>query len=359
MRVVIDAMGSPDRSGGMNLYARELVASWASGHLDDALIVIAGPWAAEAFAGHPNIEVHVVRNGSVLARAWTQLVSSALVFHLSHADALLSLSPLASPLVPARHRAVVVHDWRHKSRPDEFGIAQRWYRLLWRWSANTAGTTIAISDRTAAQTRRHARPRDLIVVENGGDHPRRWPAVRRRPEDDVTVVTYGHLPNKRPENVIRAISLVPEVTLWVLGARGRYRESLEQLATSSGVAHRVRLPGYVPDQEYHRILATASAVVLNSSCEGFGLPVVEAGYFGIPVIAASDSGLRSIHGHAVRVATPDPHSIAAAVRAAVREAPGNAAPVRSWARCAEETRAAVAAAYAPPTAAETADGRRS
>ncbi|MCR2784790.1 MULTISPECIES: glycosyltransferase [unclassified Microbacterium] len=347
MRVVIDAMGSPDRSGGMNLYARELVASWAAGNPDDAITVIAGPWAADAFVGHPNIAVRVVRSGSSAARAWTQLVSSGVVFHRSRADALVSLSPLASPLVPARHRAVVVHDWRHESRPGEFGVAQRWYRRLWRWSARTAGTTIAISDRTAAESRRHARPRRLVVVENGADHPRRWRAVVRRPGDEVTLVTYGHLPNKRPEAVIRALALVPDGTLWVLGAQGRYRQSLEQLAASCGIAHRVRLPGFVPDQEYHRLLATASAVVLNSSDEGFGFPVVEAGYFGIPVIAAADSGLHTIHGRAVRVSAPDPRSIAEAILAAVRDAPGHATAARSWARCAEETRAAVAGGSRP------------
>ncbi len=357
MRIVIDAMGSPAGSGGMHLYARELVTAWADTHPDDALTVIAGPWAADAFAAHANVSVHVVPSVSATARAWTQLVSSALVYRRSRAEALLSLSPIASPLVPAARRTVVVHDWRHESRPTEFPLVQRLYRRLWRWSAGAAGTTIAISEKTAAETRRRARPRHLVVVENGGDHPRRWVAAPTR-DGGTNLVTYGHLPNKRPEAVIRAIAAMPDLTLWVLGAHGSYRESLRELAASYRVAHRVRLPGYVSDRSYQRIVASASAIVLNSSDEGFGLPVVEAAYFGIPVVVASDSGLAAIHGPDVHVSDPDPQSIADAVTAALREAPRHPRPVRPWALCAHETRAAVDAALPRTSRAPAVAGSR-
>ena len=348
MRIVIDAMGSPAGSGGMNLYAREVVGAWAEAHPGDGIIVVGGPWAADAFATHANVSVHVVPSVSPVARAWTQLVSSAIVFRRSRADALLSLSPVASPLVPRARRAVVVHDWRHENHPAEFPLVQRLYRRLWRWSAGSAGTTVAISEKTAAETRDRVRPRRLVVVENGGDHPRRWhtaPASAR----GVNVVTYGHLPNKRPEAVIRAVAAMPDVTLWVLGAVDEYRESLRELAARYRVTHRVRLPGYVSDRSYQRIVASAAALVLNSSDEGFGLPVVEAAYFGIPVVVASDSGLAAIHPGAVHVSDPDPQSIADAVTAALREEPRRPRRVRPWADCAREARAAVEASLPRPS----------
>lgn len=343
MRVLIDAMGAPEDSGGMNVYARELIASWAEAYVDDELIVVAGPWADKAFADNPNVAVHAVVGRATVTRTWTQLVMSGVRYRVHRAEALLSVTAIASPLVPARRRAVTIHDWRHRTRPAEFGAAQRMYRGLWRISVRRAGTTIAISEKTGHETLRFAGARRLVVVENGGDHPRRWPAVERRTDGSPTVLTYGHLPNKRPEAVIRAMALLQDqdARLIVLGATGAYRDSLRRLAESCGVAARVDLPGFVPEADYRGLLSTAGVVVLNSSDEGFGLPVVEAEYFGIPVVAAADSGLPSIHPDRLIVADPGATSLAVAIGEALTTGGRSFPPRPSWRQTASAIREAL------------------
>lgn len=339
MRVVIDAMGTPAQSGGMNLYARELVTAWSDSFPDDAITVVGGRWANTAYAQLTNVDVRVVEGQGVASRLRTQVLTSGRIARRADADALLSLSPMVSPLMPRRRRAAVVHDWRHIRRPQEFGAAQRLYRRLWERSLKSAGVVVAISEKTARETLDRLVPRELIVIPNGGDHPRGW--ARATPHTGRPfILTYGHFRNKRPEAVIDALAaLSNEVELVVLGAAGEYRQSLVERAGAAQVGDRVRLPGYVAEDEYRRLVQQASVLVLNSSDEGFGLPASEAAYFGTPVVVASDSGLAEIHGASVIESAPDPISLAAAVNRALSAPAGPRSGGSTWAECATAIRA--------------------
>jgi glycosyltransferase involved in cell wall biosynthesis len=54
--------------------------------------------------------------------------------------------------------------------------------------------------------------------------------------------------------------------------------------------------GYLPDPDYQRLFTSASAVLMLSTFEGFGLPVVEAMRRGIHVIASRDAALQEAGG---------------------------------------------------------------
>nr|WP_281362161.1 glycosyltransferase family 4 protein [Cellulomonas humilata] len=236
----------------------------------------------------------------------------------------------------------VVHDWRHVKNPQEFSRAQRLYRQLWSASVRWAGCVAVISRKTGAETQAinpGARP---VVVENGRDHPRRWGAVGRT-GGPPALVTFGHHPNKRPEMVIDALSDSAELrhadaTLTVLGARGDYATALRGRAEAAGIGDAVKLPGFVEPATYEATIAGADVVVLASSDEGFGLPVAEAQFFGVPVVVASDSGLDDIHRGLI-VSAPDPERLSSALELAVGQGvqPG-ARDIRTWAQTARELR---------------------
>lgn len=76
----------------------------------------------------------------------------------------------------------------------------------------------------------------------------------------------------------------------------------QALATTLGIADRVRFPGYerdTTDQEVEDLFATATALVHPSLFEGFGLPVVEAMRRGVPVAASDHTALPEVGGDAV------------------------------------------------------------
>jgi glycosyltransferase involved in cell wall biosynthesis len=105
-------------------------------------------------------------------------------------------------------------------------------------------------------------------------------------------------------------------------------------------------PGFLGDDLLPAVVAGASALVLPSLDEGFGLPVLEALSAGTPVVASDLPVLREVGGAVVTYAEAgDPAAFAAALQQ-VLDDPGDPALRRThssaftWARCAEATRAA-------------------
>jgi glycosyltransferase involved in cell wall biosynthesis len=72
----------------------------------------------------------------------------------------------------------------------------------------------------------------------------------------------------------------PEATLEVIGRRG-WGDDWTTLSAMPGVT----LHGYLPDQEATAVLDRADALISTSHEEGLGLPLLEAQYGGLPVIA--------------------------------------------------------------------------
>jgi glycosyltransferase involved in cell wall biosynthesis len=335
----------------MNLYAREVVRGWSESYPDDKIFVVGDSWVSDAFADLENVAVTVLRSRNVLARFLAQIVGVAFVFWRRRGDYLLSLSSVVSPVIAPSKTSVVIHDWRHKVRPEEFGRGQRLYRRLWEYCISHASLTIAISDKTARETRRWARPRAMVVIANGGDHPRRWRKRDATPAGPASITTFGHFRNKRPELAVSALALIRETgqdaRLTILGANGAHRDELRRLSEDLGVSESVDTPGFVDEFAYEQVIQSSAVLSLLSSDEGYGLPVVEARYFGVPVVVTTDGGLSEIHGDAVIAVEPEPAAIGAEIiRLLSRVGPGaeGERSVRSWADCVSEIRAAICAA---------------
>lgn len=309
MKVVIDCLGADAKSGGMRLHASQIVASWSEAFPSDRLIVVGPPWARKEFAHLLNVRIVVWPNEHAASRAFGQLVVSALVFVLTQAQFLVSLSPVVSLLVPSRSKVCFQHDWRHLRNPHEFELLRRFYRKLWALSASRSLFNACISEKAMAETAEFAPGSRTVLVENGWDHARNWDVAEV--SGDPYFVTFGHHTNKRPHLVVEAISHMPHETrrgLTVLGTKdnGRF---LNRLATQLGVEGFVDARGFVSDAEYRSVVSNSFGVVLASSDEGFGLPLAEAAYLGKVAITTSDSGISSIFPAAL-VAHPSPESLA-------------------------------------------------
>ncbi|OEI68254.1 hypothetical protein Cus16_1925 [Curtobacterium sp. ER1/6] len=332
MKVLVDALGAAVGSGGMRLFAEEVVLSWVETYPEDELVVLAEDWSAAA--GSERVAVVPWRAGDILHRAVGQLVVAPVVARRHRVDCYLSLSPVLSPLAPRQSAANVVHDWRHLRRPEGIGRAQRLYRRLWAWSVARAAVTFTVSAKTARETAEVVPTAAVVVNENGRDHARRWPTVPGAGDRyEPYVVTYGHQTNKRPDLVIRAVARIPareRPHLVVLGTAGWLRDELSALARDAGIGTTCSFPGFVEECEYQRLVAGASAVVLASSDEGFGLPIAEACYIGVPAVICDDSGVAELHPGAL-VARPEAGDLAAQIRAALRSGtPTDSRTVRSW-----------------------------
>jgi glycosyltransferase involved in cell wall biosynthesis len=317
MRVVIDLLGSTEKSGGMRLHATQIVQRWSQDFPSDELHVVGPEWARCELESY-NVTVHKQSNESIIVRCPGQLVRTATVARRVDADAVLSLSPIVTPFGGDRPRACFQHDWRHLKNRAEFGAAQQLYRRLWASSAKWSDITFCISGKARDETRRIVPSAQVKVVTNGYDHARRWPALSTAARSWSQVVTFGHHNNKRPELAIRAFgylgqSLPKDSRLVVLGARGAYAEELRSLALDCGVSHRTVLPGFVSERQYQELVSSSGVIALLSSDEGFGLPISEALALGIPAIITTDSGMDRIFGAYPVAVEPKAESVATAL----------------------------------------------
>ncbi len=84
---------------------------------------------------------------------------------------------------------------------------------------------------------------------------------------------------------------------------------VEERASLPPLGGRVVLTGYLPDDELVPLLNLATALVLPSYLEGFGLPAIEAAACGLPVIATIASPLPQLLGQGALYIDPnDPAS---------------------------------------------------
>src|SRR5206468_12195706 len=91
------------------------------------------------------------------------------------------------------------------------------------------------------------------------------------------------------------------------------RRWLERI-TRAPLAGHVRHIGYVEPADRQALYAGARLLVMPSFEEGFGIPVLEAMTFGVPVIAAARGSLPEVLGDAGPPVNPDePEEIAGAI----------------------------------------------
>jgi glycosyltransferase involved in cell wall biosynthesis len=124
----------------------------------------------------------------------------------------------------------------------------------------------------------------------------------------------------------------PEVTLVLMGPTNERRDRL--FAPLPGTVR----TGWVDDATARGVMAAASAVVVPSLYEGFGLPALEGMAVGVPVVATRRSSLPEVCGDAAYLVEPDGRSLALGLEAALAAGPDTADMVdRGRRRAAEFT----------------------
>lgn len=105
-------------------------------------------------------------------------------------------------------------------------------------------------------------------------------------------------------------------TLFLIAGRGPYGDDLRALAGRLGLEEHVRFLGHIGESEKHQLMREASAVVVPSLYEPFGIIALEAMAAGAPVVASDTGGLGEIIDHRVtglKVPPGDPAALARAL----------------------------------------------
>jgi glycosyltransferase involved in cell wall biosynthesis len=243
-----------------------------------------------------------------------------------HAPTLLAPTAVRVPLVVTIHDAV---PWTHPETLTPRGVA--WHRAMAARVADRAAAVVVPTRAVADELSKHLTLRRVEVIGEGVSDALAVPVDAEERALRMGLPSGGFLlslatlePRKGLDVLIRALAdpAAPSLPLLVIGQPGWGGVDPEALAREEGLAAgRVRVLGRLPDADLAVALSRATALVVPSRAEGFGLPVLEAMQAGTPVVCSADPALAEVGGDAVRTA---PIGDAAALARALAEVAADA-----------------------------------
>lgn len=326
MRIGIDYTAAVRQRAGIGRYTRELVG---------ALLALPSPHRYTLFAATGGLHGALpalpaaVRLRTLplsddwMARLWHRArLPLPVEWVTGRVELFYSPDFVLPPTLPGVRTLLTVHDLSFLRYPDHF------VPKLVDYLSRAVPRAVARADRVLADSQatradlieRLGAPADKVeVLYSGVDQrfcPTAEPGERERLQarygwdGQPYVLTVGTLqPRKNYVRLIRAFArlrpadLPPGMRLLIAGGRGWLYE--EVLAEADRHAGRVRVLGFVEDEDLPALYRGASLFVFPSLYEGFGLPVLEALACGVPVVCSNASSLPEVAGDAALLVAPE------------------------------------------------------
>jgi len=112
------------------------------------------------------------------------------------------------------------------------------------------------------------------------------------------IYTGSVYPHKNIERLLLALKRFNRAQLAIASSRNFFTDRLMTRVKKMGLEKRVRLLGFVDDQNLIRLYQKAEALIQPSLMEGFGLTGLEAMAAGCPVLSSDSSCLPEVYGRA-------------------------------------------------------------
>jgi glycosyltransferase involved in cell wall biosynthesis len=351
MRIGINAALMSARQGyrqtGISRYVSELVDGLHAVKAPEDQLVLLGTRSG-ALQDSPSLRI-----------AWEQtgLPATMAVRRLSVFHGPISVVPMATR-VPS---VVTVHDLAFLKFPEQVPAARRnWLIAGTRLSARKAKHIITVSESTRTDLLEWLKlPEEKVSAIPLATSPR----VRRVSGTSLDVfrmkwsverpfiLAVGTLePRKNLPTLLRAFAKIKDDIdheLVLVGPEGWLTGELKSTLDELKLGDRVRLTGFVSDEELGAWYSGADLFAYPSWYEGFGLPSVEAMVCGAPVLASNTSSFPEVVGDAGVLIPPGDVDLWAETmrellhdagrREALRTAGFARAATFSWQRTAQET----------------------
>lgn len=145
-------------------------------------------------------------------------------------------------------------------------------------------------------------------------------AAGEPPADKRVILHVGKFDHNKGQDLLieafaRLAGQFPDTMLHLVGGKGDSLASLRAAAAATGLADRIRFTVDVPPAEMPSHFKQAHFFALPSRLEGFGLVLLEAGAFSMPVVATRVGGIPEIIDDAYNGLLIEPNDAAALTRA--------------------------------------------
>lgn len=204
---------------------------------------------------------------------------------------------------------VTIHDLIFLRYPQYYHfIDRKIYTYKFRKACENADKIIAISECTKRDIIQYFHiPADKItVVYQGCDVSFTIPASEEKKREirdkyqlpEHYILNVGSIEERK--NVllsVQALLMLPsDIHMVIVGRRTAYTNKVERFVNENGLSERVHIISDVPFADLPVLYQSAEIFVYPSRFEGFGIPIIEALYSGIPVVAATGSCLEEAGG---------------------------------------------------------------
>ena len=320
MKIAIYVVNDNDKPRGLDRYCLELLKSLAALDHRNSYLVFYAPWQqcypqALQASNVRMILLHPPR--SHYCRIPWQAIIFPRILRRYEPDVLHL--PYTTFIWQRRYRTVMtIHDLSEFPFPQKFNLLRAYARrIIARLAVRTADQIVAVSNYTKNEIFKilHIDKDKIKVVWEGvsqSDH--------RCVECANTLMKYG-LNNeyflyvgviektKNIESIIHAFRNSQEYiqkyfNIVLVGRAGNAYNDVIGMINNYGLQEKVRYLGYVEEAELACLYKGAKAFIFPSLVEGFGLVVLEAMSYGIPVITSNVGAMKEVSGNAAFLVDP-------------------------------------------------------
>ncbi|MFL6546806.1 MAG: glycosyltransferase family 4 protein [Candidatus Udaeobacter sp.] len=293
MRIAIDATYSVDpRPSGIAVYSKELLEGLIEQHADDEFIECfrLKQWSHRPRNSYPHVRQRLLQRPIPIGRAD--------IFHALNQRV---------DWRPAKRVISTFHDLFVMTAEYSSPQFRKRFSEQARRAAEHSDAIIAVSQFTAEQVHSllNVERSRIRVIPHGVHVPHTRPSSEFRRK---TILSVGALQlRKNTTRLVEAFERTEDKDwkLVLAGAPDGYgaEQSLARIRESTA-RDRIEVAGYVTQDQLRQLYSTAEAFAFVSLDEGFGIPVLEAMAYGLPVLTSNQSALREVAGGAALEVDP-------------------------------------------------------
>lgn len=220
------------------------------------------------------------------------------------------------PILYRRPFVTTLHDLTMYLHPIGRSQKSKLRRLLFilvvKHSLRAAKEVIAISESTAKDAEKyvHLSPTKIEVIYEGAPIPQALPFGNKalvqnylQQKGPYFLFLSQWRPHKGILTLVEAFNIFKKRTgyphlLVLVGNQKSASEEIKKMIAISPYTQEIITPGFAPEDLLPSLYHNATAFVMPSEKEGFGLPVLEAFVYQTPVIVADNSSLPEVAGQA-------------------------------------------------------------